>query len=346
MNLPSVIKEIVLTTGSLVVPGLGRLYTKHHPAQMDKRRNVLIPPTYDIQFDERDVPDDGKLAAYLQSRYGFNETTALQTISNYVKSLKDVLSEKTSASIEGIGKLEVRENQLAFQSHATSHPLTDLLPSIEIPESLKKVPPGTKKVIPEPVPVTDYKPTKRKLLVPVAVVIIIASLAAVLYFTDIGDAILRRVAVQSTENAASFDDNNKIMFGKPPGGRDSLQEVISRKLDEKTSQRNALSYTEPETEQGTKPDNQQQQETVIADEPGAESPAGPYHIIAGSFHVPGNAEKFKSRLEKQGFHPVILPHVNTYHMVSLGSYQSLGAAKKALEEFVSKLDTRLWILKI
>ncbi|MBN2480867.1 MAG: SPOR domain-containing protein [Bacteroidales bacterium] len=347
MNLPAVIRDLLLTSGSLVVPGLGRLYVKHHPAEMDKSRNVLLPPQQTVQFDERIVSDDGKLSGHLQKRYGLSETLAAKTISGFAESLKQELSEKASATIEGIGRLESGENALSWNSFSPDHPLSAVLPSVEIPGINVKEPFVSRKPAPEPVPVatTVRSAGKSKVWIPVAVIVVIAAIGAALYFTGIADPILQEITGKNSGNSAAPDDN-RIVFGKPPVGRDSLQEAISRQLDEKTSKERALSMNEPEAKTAAALPENLQPEPSMAERPVADDPEGPYHIIAGSFKVPANADKYKSQLEKQGFHPVILPGVNTYYMVSLGSYQSLVSAKEAMEQYRSKFGAQLWIMKI
>lgn len=344
MNLPVVIKEIILTSRSLVVPGLGKFWIKHRPAKIDRSSNVLLPPRQIIVFDESIITDDGRLSDYLQKKYTLNEKIAAQAIADYVESLKKELEEKTTATIEGIGVLKVHENNISLQPDAIEDLLKDILPSIEIPESMQKEPLAEERVKIQAPPVKTAQPVKRsfRVWIPVTIIVLVAALAAVLYYTGIGKAMLKDIAFNKNEDIAESDDNNKIVFGKPPADKDSLQEAISKKLDERTAKENALSYKQPESEQS---DNQIL-EPVIREKQPEPITAGSYHVIAGSFHVPGNAERYKSRLEKQGFHPVIMPNINSYYMVSLGSYQSLEQATVAMTEFSSKFDVQLWIKKI
>lgn len=344
MKLPSVIKEILLTSGSLVVPGLGKFFTKHLPAEIDRSRNVLLPPGKTVVFDEALIIDDGKLSDYLQKKYTLNEKVAAQIIVGFVDSVKKELEEKKTATIEGIGILKVHENNISLQPDALEDLMNEVLPSIEIPESIKKEPPAAERAIITTPPVKTAEPVKRsfRVWIPVTIIALVAALAAALYFTGIGKAILQDIAFNKKENIAESNNNNKIVFGKPPTETDSLQQDISRQLDERTTKENALSYKQEGSEQS----DIQPPESLILENQSDPFSAGPYHVIAGSFHVPGNAERYKSKLEKQGFHPVIMPDINSFYMVSLGSYQSLEQAKVALTEFSSKFDIQLWIKKI
>ncbi|MBN1158293.1 MAG: SPOR domain-containing protein, partial [Bacteroidales bacterium] len=347
MDLPAVIRELLLTSGSLVIPGLGRFYVTYRSAEMDKNRSVLSPPQQTVHFDEQMVSDDGKLAVTLQERYGLTESAAVQSVSDYAALLKKGLSEQATAIIEGIGKLESTEKGLSWQCFTLDHPLTSVLPSIEIPRATEKEPDAAKKHVPEPAPAAaTVRPSgRRRLWIPVAIVAAVAAIGATLYFTGTAQAILHEIAARRNGNTAS-SENGRIVFGRPPSGKDSLQESVSSRPDERTSEENASALNEPERETETVLPGQPQPESPATGESGAPASEGPYHIIAGSFKVSGNAYKYKSQLEKKGFHPVILPEVNTYHMVSVGAYPSLGKARQAMHEFRARLGTQIWIMKI
>jgi cell division protein FtsN len=70
-----------------------------------------------------------------------------------------------------------------------------------------------------------------------------------------------------------------------------------------------------------------------------------YHIIAGAFLVPNNAERQKKEMEKRGLQAEVLPKRGDYFMVSLGSYDTQQEATKAMNELSKSLDKQLWIMK-
>lgn len=342
MNLPAAIKEILFTRGSVLIPGLGRLYTTHNPARIDKQENILIPPVRIIEFDAQIVLDDGKLSGFLQNKYKQNEHAVNQTISSFVEAVKNHLVAKGIAAIEGLGELKTSDSGLIFQSYSRGHPYADILPSIEIPASVKKESIAPKTTVPS---YPTVKKSSRSISIPwipITVLIVILGAAAAIYFTGIYNEVLPGLFGNRGEESVLFDDENKIVFGRPPADTDSLQAEVSRHLDELTSKERALSYQEPEVQTEISPLT----ETVVPAGSEAITPAGPYHIIAGSFLVPNNAQRQKTQLEKQGYSPVVLPPSNTYYMVSLGSYETIVQATQAMEQFRLKLDIQLWIKKI
>ncbi|RPI46931.1 MAG: SPOR domain-containing protein [Bacteroidetes bacterium] len=74
--------------------------------------------------------------------------------------------------------------------------------------------------------------------------------------------------------------------------------------------------------------------------------AGQYHIISGSFTVPGNAEKQVSQLRNKGLNPELLPKRGKYTMVSLGSYAAKNEAVSAMNQLRARLEQDLWVMKI
>ena len=57
-----------------------------------------------------------------------------------------------------------------------------------------------------------------------------------------------------------------------------------------------------------------------------------YHVIAGSFKVPGNAEKMAKMLSAEGYQPEILEFANGFQAVSAFSSESFREANREMEK--------------
>jgi cell division protein FtsN len=86
-------------------------------------------------------------------------------------------------------------------------------------------------------------------------------------------------------------------------------------------------------------------ETAAAEQETPDAVSG-YHIIAGAYMVPDNAEKQKQILENRGFKSIILPPQGSYYMVSLGSYRTLEQVTDVMNSPRDELEIPLWVKKI
>jgi cell division protein FtsN len=107
---------------------------------------------------------------------------------------------------------------------------------------------------------------------------------------------------------------------------------INRQLTEKSSKEKALYYHEPEK---TEPE--------VTYTPAIQS--GEFHVVAGSFLIPGNAERQKSNLEKKGYSPTIVRKNDEFFYVSLQSFNSKEAAKAKMQELNAELNMSLWVMR-
>ena len=341
MDLSNLIKELVFTDGSLVVPDLGKFYTVHQPARIDKAKQVLIPPAQVIRFDPDFTQDDGRLSGYLHVKYGMNDTLALEKILAFVKNIKAEMEDNGKAPIKGLGILKKGTKGFtfhAFRSREKSY--TDVLPVLDMPfRSKQETAPNQKKVTADQLPSPVILPAKRKRFrVPVMILIALAILTSVIYFTGLYTNLFSELGlIEEKEEPAG---TNRIVFGKAPVEPDSLQQAVSSQLDESTTKENALSYTPPTREDSS--GNPEPENTSRL--PGSAS-SGAYYIIAGSYLVPNNAERQCSQLQQKGFQATVLPPNGTYYMVSVGSYQTLEQAREALEKLRAEFGSVLWVDK-
>jgi hypothetical protein len=199
------------------------------------------------------------------------------------------------------------------------------------------------KSVPGTVPVVAETPVNRhRWWIPAAVIVALAGLAALVYFSGLHRYFTTPDPVVNLA-AADTDQSDRLVFGSRDSAEtDSLEAQISREIEQRTARQQALRYEEQAPEPG---ENMQRRESETAQPP---EPASlkPYHIIAGSFKVSQNAERQKVMLEKKGLTPVMLPRRGNFYMVSLGAYDSHEQAVTVMKQLRVQLGQELWVMKI
>jgi len=341
VNIPPIIRELLLHHEKVVIPGFGTFSIVHRPAELSKTTGILLPPSKVILFDNREQTDDELLSGFIVRRYSLQKAEAMQSIAGFVNSVEKLLESKGGALLEGMGNLSRdKSGEVHFQ------PLEELLgkanlfglPKLDIPVSR---PASPVEFSPKPVqaPVTISRTKRRAWWIPAAFVALLAGLSALVYFTGLYERFQKRNA-ETVLAPQAGDPTDRLVFGnRTDTETDTLQEKVSKELDKRTAREKALMYKEPEsTGKPTEtplPTRVQNSNALTYK---------PYHIIAGSFLVPNNAERQRSQLERKGFSPVVLPKQGDYYMVSLGSFDSREEAGAAMRQMRGKLEQELWVM--
>lgn len=341
MDIAAIVKELVFTGGSLIVPGLGKFSINRMPAEMDISARVITPPSRIINFDELKTRDDGKLTSLLAERYRLNHSEAVTAVNRWVKSLKEEMAGKGRAVIPSFGTLESDKKGISFRDDPFIM-FSSLLPTVNFRTAKREEPQpaerANEKFIVPP------EPKRRKALVPVLITAIATIAIAAFFLSDLHREIFKGSGMVSGTSDA---ESQKIIFGKPPVYNDSLAETIIDNIDRSTLKENALSYEEPQPD----PSRETEVAEVLTTETAAPAQetltaVSGYHIIAGAYVVPDNAEKQKQLLENRGFKSIILPPQGSYFMVSLGSYRTLEQVTEVMNSLRDELEIPLWVKKI
>jgi hypothetical protein len=339
------IRELLLRNQKVTLPGFGSLCIRHRPAELSKQNHLLLPPSNEVVFDPKLLSDDDLLAGYLVKVCKMRKPEAEETIRHFVESLHEEVAMATGPSVlAGIGSF-TREKS----GYTRFKPVDELLKQISLFELPKLEVKNIRSIAPPPEEtvkvVKTYdrsKPKKKRWWIAAAFLILIAGAAVYFYYSGI-----YRYAPEwirfGNRNAKSGESADLLVFGTRNNNEtDTLQERISREIDEKTNRENALAYQgkqEEPADEGTITSIEKKDEFTGTFNK-------PYHIIAGSFLVPNNAELKKEQLEKMGFFPLVLPPRGDYYMVSMGSYQTSEEAMTVIQQLKSKLKQDLWVMKI
>jgi len=347
VNLSSDIKDLILLNEGLILPGLGGFVTKYHPAEIRRNSNVFDPPSMEIKFDSRMVTDNGLLVSRVAKKNKISEVEARSVVNDYMESLKRDLQEKGTASIDEVGILVKDSNgNLTFKAPAGQNYRIQSfgLPEVEIPPSAKP-PEIPRRTLTPPVvqPVS-----KKRIRIPLAAVIIALVLlgAGVVYFTGLFDRYLKPLFVNAEPVVMLSDENpEKIVFGQPvTAGEDTIASEVNQQLTSISSKEKALYYGEPDKTEQIQPETSVKiTETPITLAPVNQS--GEFHIIAGSFLIPGNADRQKNALEKKGYTPQIIRKNDDFFYVALQAFDSKETAIAEMRKLRRELDLPLWVMK-
>ena len=334
----------MLRNEQLVISGFGTFKIIHHPAQISKTTQVLIPPSREIVFDSQLKSGDNHLLLAIKKKHGLSEAETSEALKKYILHIEEDIRSTGAVMIEGLGKIK-RDKTGGLNLEPIAELLNPggvfALPRIEIPVSEKREITRT---------VTEHKKTlplpevrrRRSWWIPGVALIVLAMIISVSYFTGLITHIPGITPKKETVVVKS-KDQTRIVFGNKANAikdttKDTIREAISRQLDQRAERENALRF---EDEQ--KKSNEMANETPKIK---PTVPAAPYQIISGSFTVTENAERQILSLRKKGINAELLPRSGKYYMVTLGSYHTLSEAQSALELLKGQLDQDLWVMKI
>ncbi len=68
-----------------------------------------------------------------------------------------------------------------------------------------------------------------------------------------------------------------------------------------------------------------------------------YHVIAGSFKIPGNADKYAKAMLCKGYEPEILEGKNGFTYVSIGNFETLASAANLVKQIRDEGEFVVWI---
>jgi len=345
VNAGTIIRDLLLKNDQLFLPGLGTFVVRQKPAEINQQS--LTPPRREFRFDVNLQSGSRLLIETAALKLNLADEEAASEISGYVAALASELEESGACLIEGVGMLVKRaggtvkfkpDESFLKSSGAFALPVFEL-------KSLKQTPPVKpleNKPLADRNTIRKTRPPRRPryAFVAAGAALVIILLLVAGYFTgriklpvDLGRTFYR--------NAGTAGSAREIVFGNRPPDQDTLTDTIAKQLDERTDQKTVLMYEEPE------PADLQSEVPEPVDPPShSQASFVPgYHIIAGSFLVPNNADRQMEKLRSKGLQPVLLPPKSNYYMVSLGSYPSAAEAAKAARHLRGELALELWVMK-
>lgn len=305
MKLANYISDLLYRYECVIVPEFGGFVTNNKSARIDKINNTLHPPYKQITFNSHLTNNDGLLANYIASVDKIPYESAL----NFIQFEIDVWLEKIKVQdlyIESIGSFSLVQNKLHFQPQKKLNYLTSSFGLTNV-------------VIPE-IKREVYKKEVEKLEEKAPILISPERRKAPNYLKYAAIFVLGLSAIGiGGELYKDHQNKQQIVVAKEQQKRidqkiENATFVISKPLPTLNLEVNTV-------------DNRS------------------FHVIAGAFRFPENAEKKLTQLKAEGYHARILG-INKWGLtiVSFDSYDSERDAINSLNSIKRMKDEKAWLL--
>ncbi|WP_240642059.1 HU domain-containing protein [Nonlabens xiamenensis] len=114
MQVGSYISELLYRHECVVIPGYGALLSRRVPAQHFASSHTIYPPKKGLGFNAQITQNDGLLANHIASVKNIGFDQAVQEIRDYVRFLDQEIEEHGSVTIHKVGRF-TRNNEQALQ---------------------------------------------------------------------------------------------------------------------------------------------------------------------------------------------------------------------------------------
>ena len=113
-QLSKLVREIILETESVTLPGLGSFVAEVVPASFSDKGYTINPPYRRLSFSHREGGDT-RLADLYAASNGVSREEALQLLSEFLSGLRETLMSRKAVALPGLGRLRAtRENNFFF----------------------------------------------------------------------------------------------------------------------------------------------------------------------------------------------------------------------------------------
>jgi len=325
----------------------------YRPAQPDETGKMLLPPSRELYFNPELKMNDGLIPGYVMRQAEVTLREARKMVSEYVDDLLYHLDRDGQVTLEHLGTLTKREEEIAFT------PLGALrqLPAAYglIPVAMDAATPGevthksgtsaaeeheglVAKKPDEPVHAKPESPAPEKPGKSApgrnrrrALRVILPAVGLMLGALLIWVLVVREHPVADRTPQSREQQKAAAAPAHPAGEGDiSAQSDMTTKDTLRGEMAPAVSAL-PAAQTGT---------TM------AEAPDRPYYLVAGSFRSQKNAGEFMEKLTREGFRPVSLGQVGSYWFVATDSFRTEREAVRAVNSFINTHPgSEAWIYK-
>jgi len=208
-TLNQVLKEILLISDSVTVPGFGIFDSSYKPAQIDEKNKTINPPTKLTKFTYAPTCEGTDLVNYLVKNLSLSETDAQKLISDFIAITIEKFKLKANVVIEEVGILYKSESDEVLLKTIPSNILIESygLSNAPLPKINKNAKKDGKKIASAQKNMgevnADNKPQSKKkvvktmlLLLPLVAVITLS----ILYWSHIKDFSLQLVSKYWNKN--------------------------------------------------------------------------------------------------------------------------------------------------
>lgn len=377
MDLSGYIRELLEDHDFVILPGAGAFMASYRPAQPDETGKMLLPPSRELYFNPELKMNDGLLPGYVMRQAEVTLREARKMVSEYVDDLLYHLDRDGQVTLEHLGTLTKREEEIAFT------PLGALrqLPAAYglIPVAMDAATPGevthksgtsaaeeheglVAKKPDEPVHAKPESPAPEKPDEP-----------APGKPDESVHAVPESPAPEKPGKSAPGRNRRRALRVILPAVGLMLgalliwilvvreHPVADRTPQSREQQKAAAAPAHPagegdisaQADMTTKDTLRGEMAPAVSALPAAqtgttmaEAPDRPYYLVAGSFRSQKNAGEFMEKLTREGFRPVSLGQVGSYWFVATDSFRTEREAVRAVNSFINTHPgSEAWIYK-
>ena len=306
MTLAEYISELLYRYECVIVPEFGGFITNTQSARISQHSNVFYPPTKQLSFNNHLKNNDGLLANYIASVDKMPFKSAMNFIKFEVKQWKEELA-NSDLFLERIGKLTLDEGNIIFEPQKQVNYLTDAYGLGTVVSSEIK-----REVYKEQVEEIDEKP-------PVVVAEVGRKRPNYLKYAAIFILGLSLLGLGGYQLYKDQTYRHEIATSK------EQQKAIEQKVQQATF---IISDPLP---------------SIVLD---ATRTTYPYHVIAGAFRFPDNADRMVKMLKAQGFEKARILGINEWGLtqVSFNSFDTRNEALQSLFAVRKTMNEDAWLL--
>ncbi len=307
MLLTRYISDLLYRHECVIIPDFGGFITNIKSAKINTFSNTFYPPYKQISFNAFLKQNDGLLANYIASVDHITYDAALNFISFEVEDWKKRL-EYEDLVLENLGYLSLKKNKIIFEPDSNTNYLTSSfgLTSVVSPEIKRETYKKQVKELEKKAPILITSESRK--------------LPAYLKYAAI---FLLGISVLGMGNKLYNNYRNKQIIA----AAEKNQKEVEQKIENATFM---ISKPLP---------------TIDLEIKTPEQSSKSYHVVAGAFRFPENAEKKQKELEKQGYNSRILG-VNKWGLtiVTFDSYDNERDAINSLNRIKRTQEKKAWLL--
>jgi hypothetical protein len=318
------LRRLLLDYDCVTVPGLGGFILQSQPAVINRAKNRILPPSRTISFNSLLNHDDGLLISAVAKSGQMSYGDAGAIVAEFAEKLKQAISERKSAIIEGIGEFSRgEEDKIQFRQSDLenfSREAYGMAPVNLYPLNMKR---NTARLAQKPAdrklkPSRERLPGSVKWTVAVSLPVILFLLYGIIFPQSIQDIYTQYSGILS--NYHHIEIKNETA---PP--------VVSVVIETPVP---VVVKEEPALEE---PTLQTSSETLIKQK---------YYIIGGCFEHQENADKFHADLSARGFNAEKAGTTGRGHIrISYNSFEDKSSALDYLQQIKAGENASAWLLK-
>ncbi len=324
MKIADYISDLLYRHECVIIPGLGALIARRIPAQHFLSSHTVYPPKRGLSFNSQITQSDGLLENYVASLHSIPFENARVEIANYVQELRQEIDKKGTTTLFKIGRFYRNEDhKLEFTPMYVLNYLPEAF-GLHTQE-LYSIDRGEKHVV---------APAAIAVETPVIPLVTEAPIAK----TQEAERTIE-TRQRDRQPWLRYAAAGAILLGM---GYLGFMGYENRKMEESIA-------IHQKTEDRFKEKVQEANIFISAPLPSIELTAAPlikdFHIVAGAFREPQNADKRVSQLKLKGFDARVIG-VNSYglHNVAFNSYATREEALTALTQLKNDGYTTAWLL--